>query len=113
MMRVLRAAARFLDERVGWSRIGLVISLAIITVAAVVLYHMLQDIDVDDVIDALGAIPSDDVALAALFVAAAYFTLTFYDLFALRTVGHTEVPYRVAAFAALTSYAVGHNVGVS
>ena len=52
-----------------------------------------------------------DIALAALFVAAGYFTLTFYDLFALRTIGHTEVPYWVAAIAGFTSYSVGHNVG--
>jgi uncharacterized membrane protein YbhN (UPF0104 family) len=46
-------------------------------------------------------------------VAAAYFTLTFYDLFALRTAGRKDVPYRVAALAAFTSYAVGHNIGAS
>jgi len=31
----------------------------------------------------------------------------------LRTIGRTEVPYRVAALAGFTSYAVGHNVGAS
>ncbi len=51
--------------------------------------------------------------LAGLCVAAGYFTLTFYDLFALRTIGHTDVPYRIAAFAAFTSYSIGHNVGAS
>jgi hypothetical protein len=54
-----------------------------------------------------------DVMLAAVFVAAGYFTLTFYDLFALRTIGRNEVPYRVAALAAFTSYSIGHNVGAS
>jgi uncharacterized membrane protein YbhN (UPF0104 family) len=48
-----------------------------------------------------------------LFVAAGYLTLTFYDLFALRTIGRPEIPYRVAALAGFTSYAVGHNVGAS
>jgi glycosyltransferase 2 family protein len=42
-----------------------------------------------------------------------YFTLTFYDLFALRTIGRPDIPYRVAALAGFTSYAVGHNVGAS
>src|SRR5207237_184481 len=53
------------------------------------------------------------IALAALFVAAGYFTLTFYDLFAVRTIGHDHVPYRVNALAAFTSYSIGHNVGAS
>ena len=52
-------------------------------------------------------------SMAALFVAAGYFTLTFYDLFALRTIGRKDVPYRVAALAGFTSYSVGHNVGAS
>jgi uncharacterized membrane protein YbhN (UPF0104 family) len=54
-----------------------------------------------------------DVAISALFVALGYFTLTFYDLFALRTIGRKDVPYRIAALAGFTSYSVGHNVGAS
>jgi uncharacterized membrane protein YbhN (UPF0104 family) len=48
-----------------------------------------------------------------MVVAAGYFTLTFYDLFALRTIGRKDVPYRIAALAGFTSYSVGHNVGAS
>jgi glycosyltransferase 2 family protein len=48
-----------------------------------------------------------------LFVAAGYLTLTLYDLFALRAIGRSEVPYRIAALAGFTSYAIGHNVGAS
>jgi uncharacterized membrane protein YbhN (UPF0104 family) len=54
-----------------------------------------------------------DVALAALFVACGYFTLTFYDLFALRTIKRSDIPYSVAALAAFTSYSIGHNVGAT
>jgi hypothetical protein len=53
------------------------------------------------------------VVLAGLCVAAGYFTLTFYDFFALRAIGRNEIPYRVAAFAGFTSYSIGHNVGAS
>src|SRR5262249_24295481 len=53
------------------------------------------------------------IVVAELFVAAGYFTLTFYDLFALRTIGRWDVPYRIAAMAAFTSYSVGHNLGAS
>jgi glycosyltransferase 2 family protein len=82
-------------------------------IAAVVLFRILRDIDVSEVMQALRETDKRDVALAALFVALGYFTLTFYDLFALRTIGRADVPYRVAALAGFTSYSVGHNVGAS
>jgi uncharacterized membrane protein YbhN (UPF0104 family) len=113
MLNALRGAVRFLDERIGWNRVGIALSIAIITVAAVVLYRMLQDISGEEVVDAFRAKPIFDVVLAFLFVAAGYFTLTFYDLFALRTIGKDHVPYRVAALAGFTSYSVGHNVGLT
>jgi uncharacterized membrane protein YbhN (UPF0104 family) len=74
---------------------------------------MLRGIDVAQVVVALKATDRSDVVLASLFVAAGYFTLTFYDLFALRTIGANHVPYRVAALAGFTSYSVGHNVGAT
>ena len=78
-----------------------------------VLYRMLRDIDGEEVVGALKATTWHQILLAGLFVAAGYFTLTFYDLFALRTIGRGDVPYRVAALAGFTSYSVGHNVGAS
>src|SRR5215831_3835702 len=105
--------AKSFDEKIGWGRVGVFLSVTIIAVAAVVLYHTLRDINFAEVIDAIEAVEKHDVARAALFVAAGYFTLTFYDLFALRTIGHADVPYRVAALAGFTSYAVGHNIGAS
>ena len=39
------------------------------------------------------------ILLAGLLVAAGYVTLTFYDYFALRTIGRRHVPYRIAALA--------------
>jgi uncharacterized membrane protein YbhN (UPF0104 family) len=112
-MNWLRAAARFFDRRIGWHRIGYLLSIAIIAVAVAVLYRKLQNIDAGKVLTALATVEYLDVAIAALFVAAGYFTLTFYDLFALRTIGRRDVPYRVAALAGFTSYSVGHNVGAS
>ena len=78
-----------------------------------VLYRILRNIEVREVVEALVTTNPRHIALAALFVAAGYFTLTFYDLFALRTIGRTDVPYRIAALAGFTSYSVGHNVGAS
>jgi hypothetical protein len=113
MHRLWRAIARFFGEKVGWHRLGIIISLAIIAVAALVLYRKLHGIDVNKVLLAMATVEYRDVAIAALFVAAGYFTLTFYDLFALRSIGRKEVPYRVAALAGFTSYSIGHNVGAS
>ncbi len=109
----LAAAVRRFDEKFGWSWIGACLSVATITAAAFVLYHNLRGIDLGKVMDAVVGTEPRDVAVAAGFVAAAYLTLTFYDLFALRTIGRRDVSYPVAALAAFTSYSVGHNVGAS
>src|SRR5258707_2461444 len=74
---------------------------------------MLRGIDVNEVIEAIKGTEPHQIVLASLFVAAGYFTLTFYDLFAVRAIGRKEVPYRVNALAAFTSYSIGHNVGAS
>jgi glycosyltransferase 2 family protein len=103
----------FLREKQIFHKLGVLISLTIIGVACYVLYHMLRGLDFDELITALQAKPSRSIVLAMLFVAAGYFTLTFYDLFALHTIGRYDVPYRVAALAGFTSYSIGHNVGAS
>jgi uncharacterized membrane protein YbhN (UPF0104 family) len=46
-------------------------------------------------------------------VVGAFCTLTFYDFFALRTIGKMHVPYRIAAMSSFTSYTIGHNVGAT
>ena len=113
MVEVLRAVARFFQETIGWNRIGLALSIAIISIAAVVLFHMLRDTNVDEVVAALKATDPKHIAAAAFFVACGYFTLTFYDWFALRTIGRREIPYRIAALAGFTSYSIGHNIGAT
>ncbi len=113
MLDVLRAVARLFNRYIGWQRVGFVLSLVIIGTACTVLYRMLHKIDASEVWRAIHATSMTDVAIAALFVAGGYFTLTFYDLFALRTIGKTHVPYRIAALAGFTSYSIGHNIGAT
>lgn len=113
MLDVLRAVARFFNRYIGWQRVGFVLSLVIIGTAVTVLYRMLHKIDASEVWRAIQATSVTDVAIAALFVAGGYFTLTFYDLFALRTIGKPHVPYRIAALAGFTSYSIGHNIGAT
>ncbi len=113
MLKRLRAAAHSFEGKIGFSRLGMALSLIIIIVAAVVLYRILRDIDLDELLDALEATDWRTLGIAGFFIAAAYLSLTLYDLFALRTIGRADVPYRVAALAGFPSYAIGHNVGAS
>jgi len=113
MIRPLRAAKRFFDQRIGWNRLGIALSVTIIAIAAVVLYRMLRGISFHEVVIALRRTSPHTILLAGFLVACGYLTLTFYDLFALRTIGKTHVPYRIAALAGFTSYSIGHNVGVT
>ncbi len=89
------------------------ISAVAVAGALCVLYRVLRHIDADKVIAAIQATPSSAILTACLFVGAGYITLTFYDYFALRTIGRHEVPYRTAALASFTSYTIGHNLGAT
>jgi glycosyltransferase 2 family protein len=113
MIGALRAVMRFFDQRIGWNRVGIALSVTIITIAAIVLYRMLRGISFYEVVAAVRRTPLTTILLGGLLVACAYLTLTLYDLFALRTIGKYHVPYRIAALAGFTSYSVGHNVGVT
>ena len=104
---------RSAEVKIGWNSVAVAISLLIIAVAFVALFRLLQDIDVDKVIRALQAVSMRTVLVASVFVAAGYLTLTLYDFYALRAIGRHDVPYRTAALASFTSYAIGHNVGLT
>src|ERR1700741_1600906 len=113
MLEAIRRAISFLRQKQGLHKLGVLISITGIAVACYVLYHMLRGIDTDEVIDAIKGTEPRQIALAALFVGAGYFTLTFYDWFAVRAIGQGPIPYRVNALAAFPSYSIGHNVGAS
>src|SRR5437868_1864890 len=113
MLVAIRRAMMFLRQKQILHKLGVVISVAVIGIACYVLYHMLRGIDMNEVIEAIKSTEPRQIAMAGLFVAAGYFTLTFYDLFAVRAIGHSHVPYRINALAAFTSYSIGHNVGAS
>src|SRR3954465_5318127 len=97
MLVAIRRAMLFLRQKQVLHRLGVVVSVAVIGIACYVLYHMLRGIDTNGVIEAIKSPEPRQIAMAALFVAAGYFTLTFYDLFAVRAIGQAHVPYRVNA----------------
>jgi glycosyltransferase 2 family protein len=113
MLGSLRRAIAVLRERQILRKLGIVISITIIVAACYILSRILKDLDLDGLVAAIRGTDRRSIVLAAICVAAGYFTLTFYDLFALRTIGKADVPYRIAALAGFTSYSIGHNVGAS
>ena len=113
MYRFLTALQRGFHDWIGWKRLGIAASLVIIALAVSTLIRTLKGVDVGVILAALQDTSPMQIALAALCVACAFFTLTFYDLFALRTIGKKHVPYRIAALSSFTSYTVGHNIGAT
>jgi uncharacterized membrane protein YbhN (UPF0104 family) len=113
MHRVLSALGRGFKERIGWKRLGIAASLLIIGFAIATLVHTLKGVDAGVILVALTEKSPGQIALAALCVIGAFCTLTFYDFFALRTIGKTHVPYRIAALSSFTSYTIGHNIGAT
>ena len=113
MLEAIRRAISFLREKQILHKLGVLISVAVIGIACYMLYHKLRNIDAAAVFRAMTETEPRLIMLSALSVAAGYFTLTFYDWFAVRTIGRRDVPYRINALAAFTSYSIGHNVGAS
>ena len=113
MHGLLTALARGFKKWIGWKRLGIAASLFIIAFAITTLIRTLKGVDTGVILTALTEIPPGNIAFAALCVVCAFGTLTFYDFFALRTIGKRQVPYRIAALSSFTSYSIGHNIGAT
>src|ERR1700761_6050650 len=113
MHRLLTTLGRGFKERIGWKRLGIAASPLIIVLAITTLVRPLKGVDTGVVLTALTDIPPHHIMFAALCVIGAFCTLTFYDFFALRTIGKMHIPYRIAAMSSFTSYTIGHNIGAT
>src|SRR5450631_706226 len=113
MYGLLTTLRRGFKKWIGWKRIGIAASLLILTLAITTLVRTLKGVNTGVILVALTDIPLTHIALAALCVIGAFCTLTFYDFFALRTIGKAHVPYRIAALSSFTSYTIGHNIGAT
>jgi uncharacterized membrane protein YbhN (UPF0104 family) len=112
-MQIAGAVARAVRRRLSWETVGVALSLVLIAAACFTLFKLLRDVDVGKFTDAIHATPIRAIVIAALLIAASYVCLTFYDFFALRTIGHTHIPYRIAALTGFLSYTIGHNLGAT
>src|SRR3979409_2030808 len=113
MHGLLTTLGRGFKKRIGWKRLGIAASLLIIAFAITTMVRTLKGVDTGVIFVALTEIPPGHIVLAALCVIGAFCTLTFYDFFALRTIGKKHVPYRIAALSSFTSYTIGHNIGAT
>jgi glycosyltransferase 2 family protein len=112
-MQIAGVVARAVRRRLSWETIGIALSLVIIAAACFTLIKLLRDVDVGKFADAIYSTPFEAVAVAAALIAASYVCLTFYDFFALRTIGQNHIPYRIAALTGFLSYTIGHNLGAT
>jgi len=85
-------------------------AVAAIGIAAFLLYRTLSGYSIDELTEAVAAVPLGRLAAAGGFAAASYVCLSGFDYLALRYVGR-PLPYRKAAWASFTSLSLGHNIG--
>src|SRR6202162_3939834 len=110
MHGLLTTLRRGFKRWIGWERLGGAGRLLIIAFAVTTLVRPLKGVNTGVILTALTELPLYHIVLAALCVVGAFCTLTFYDFFALRTLGKKQVPYRIAALSRFTSYTIGHNI---
>lgn len=113
MFELLATLQRGFHRWIGWKRLGIAASLLVISFAVMTLVRTLKGVDGNVILAAAQEMTLGQIGLAALCVVGAFITLTFYDLFALRTIEKKHVPYRIAAMSSFTSYTIGHNIGAT
>jgi hypothetical protein len=90
---------------------GTLASIALFSISLVVLYNVVNDLDANEVRAAFSRATWGQIGAALGFTALSYLMLTGYDVVALKAVTVQPVPYRVAALASFTSYAVSFTLG--
>lgn len=93
-----------------WKIIGTSLSVAILALSVLVLAHTLTTVNYWTLREAILSASANQIALAVCFAACSYLALTGYDFVALRQL-RLKVPYRTAALASFTSYAISFTMG--
>jgi uncharacterized membrane protein YbhN (UPF0104 family) len=96
------------SRRFAW--IGMAASILLFGASLVVLWHIVSEIDVNELKSAFTAASLRQIGLAVLLTALSYSLLTCYDAIALRQL-KLQIPYRTTALASFTSYAVSFTLG--
>lgn len=108
---VARTGLGGLLERLDFSKVGLVVGLALFAASALVLDRLLRGTTLADVTAAMQRIDWSDILLAGLATAASYSALIGYDGLALRHVAPGRVPARAIAFTSFVSHAFTYTLG--
>ena len=91
-------------------RAGIIATIAIFLIALAALQHLLRDFHYHQIIAQLRSLSARHLLIALICTVGSYWTLTLYDVSALRYVG-VKLPYKLTAFASFTSYAISNNIG--
>jgi glycosyltransferase 2 family protein len=100
------------DSKGRWSWVKPLVALAVVALAAFLLYRTLSRYDYEELVASVTSIPPWRLAAAFGFAAMSYLCLTGFDFLALHYVGH-RLPYRKVALASFTSLSLGHNIGLA
>ncbi len=98
------------QPRKRWWWLGPAASVTIFVASIAVLYVILQEISLSEVLSALASTPRESLWLAIGFTVLSYAVLTFYDALALKKLG-LSIPYRTTALASYTSFSVSFTLG--
>ncbi|HVB89033.1 MAG TPA: YbhN family protein [Beijerinckiaceae bacterium] len=93
-----------------WKILATCVSLGILGLSLIVLARALTSANYYAVRQAIQATSATQIAVALGFAACSYLALTGYDFVALRQL-RLKVPYRTAALASFTSYAISFTMG--
>ena len=85
---------------------------AVVLLAGYLVWRISRQYALNDVLEAVGAIPTVRLLLAVGFAGASYLCLTGFDWLAVRYVGR-PLPWRRCALASFTALSIGHNIGVA
>lgn len=94
----------------AWKIAGTLLSVAILALSAAVLVHTLATVSLADLRAAIQEAAGPRILLAVCGAAGSYLMLTGYDFLALKQL-RLRVPYRTAALASFTSYAISFTLG--
>jgi len=96
------------QRRMTWLKRGAAV--AVIALAAFLIYQTLSDYSLDEIVESVKAIPLSHLLRAGAFAAGSYFCLGWFDFFAVRYAGK-PLPYRQCALASFCALSLGHNIG--
>ena len=109
-LRGAKIASLIQENRVFLHRLGLAISLVIVSTSLFFFFRTVIKVDPRQLEGAFAATGLDQIAFAFALSALSYLALTGYDALALRHL-RVKAPYKLTALASFTSYAVSFTLG--